>query len=116
MNNEIKRETAFPGDLSPEEMKEIFESTVLYLINKRYNFSIINGQGSLNYIQLECPDLMMKLSLSMHSLLSRNELRCLFNDEAGGYHAFEVNDFIQMIEEIRKKENELKSKNSAKKR
>ena len=85
------------GTITPEQKKEIFEKTVLFLINKRYDFSIKNGQGRLDYAELECPQLGMKLDLEFDSELSHSNLMCHCAS-----HSFMVNDFSQVISEIKK--------------
>lgn len=116
MNNEMNAGTTFPKHISPEEMREIFDSTVLYLINKRYDFTISNGEDTINYIQLECPDLMLALSLTLPARLSQDELRCKSDYKTGRYRVFQVVDFAEIIAEIKEKEKELKSNNPEKKK
>lgn len=99
------------GTISPEEKKEIFESTILFLIGKRYDISITNGKGRMEYIELKCPDLNMTLDLDLDSELTQSNLMC----HVGNY-SFMVNDFIQIIKQVKKAEDKTKETNSEKKR
>ena len=87
------------GTITPEQKKEIFEKTVLFLIGKRYDFSIQNGKGRMEYVELACPQLAMTLDLEFDSELSNSNLMCHFAE-----HHFMVNDFSQVINEIKKVE------------
>ena len=99
----------YSGMISPEEKREIFESTVLYLINKRYDCSITNGRGRMEYMELKCPDLDMTLDLDLDSELTQSNLMCHI-----GNYSFMVNDFIQIIEQIKTAEKDFKEINPEK--
>lgn len=87
------------GTITPEQKKAIFEKFMLFLMEKRYDFSIKNGQENIDYIELECPALEMTLDLEFDSKLSQSNLMC----HAKERH-FMVNDFNQIIDEIKKSE------------
>ncbi len=87
------------GTITPEQKKAIFEKFMLFLMEKRYDFSIKNGQGRIDYVELECPALEMTLDLEFDSTLSQSNLMCHAKE-----HHFMVNDFNQIIDEIKKSE------------